>query len=597
MYIIFDPTNEKYKNIKGGVAENSTVRFFVESDADKITMEFYGDNRLIARLFTKNDGGFTLETSFEKGLYFYKLKAELNGEAHVFGASEKLNAVENGAPWQLTVYPADYCTPEWIKGGIIYQIFPDRFCRDGAFTVPEGKIARYDWGGTPTFRSSDGIVRNNEFFGGNFKGIKKKLDYLKSLGVTAVYLNPICESYSSHRYDTGDYMAIDRVLGSESDFADMVGEANKQGIRFIFDGVFNHVGADSKYFNKYGNYDSVGAYQSQNSPYYNWFTFRNFPDDYESWWDFKNLPSIKKTCEEFQSFVSGDGGVLQHWLSLGFNGVRLDVADELTDEFILKIRGKLKRESADNLLIGEVWEDATNKIAYGIRRKYFTDGELDSVMNYPLKDAICDYLLSGKTDYLEQVICEQINNYPKPALDCLMNVLSTHDSVRAITLFGRKTPVYNKDEMAGEKLTAEEYNRGKAKLKCASVLQFFLYGVPAVYYGDEEGLEGDLDPYNRRCFDWDNMDEDLLSHYRKISKIRLDNKEILAYGQTNIETAFDGLFVFGRESTKGKLIIAVNAGNNEYKLKTDRKAEDLYGGSVGYETLIPPLGFVVLKAV
>ncbi len=608
MYIKYNPLDEKYKSITGGVAENTAVRFFVESDADELKMSVCSDNRLIALCFEKKDDGFHLEKSFERGLYFYRLIALKEGKEVVFAADNNLlpeavpfSGIDGGYgyscgvfDWQLTVYAEDYVTPDVVKGGIIYQIFPDRFCRSGDFWVSDGKIARYDWGGLPTFRSPDGVVRNNEFFGGNFKGIESKLDYLSSLNVTCVYLNPVCKSYSSHRYDTGDYMQPDEVLGTAEDMQKVALEGGKRGIRFIFDGVFNHTGADSKYFNKYGNYDSVGAYQSTLSPYFDWYSFREYPDDYDSWWNFKTLPAIRKDCENFQSFVCDKGGVLDYWLKVGFKGVRLDVADELTDDFIKKIRATIKRESADNLLIGEVWEDATNKIAYGIRRRYFVDGELDSVMNYPLKDAICDFVLSGNCDFLARTVREQINNYPKAALDCLMNVLSTHDSARAITLFGRKTAIYNKDEMAGEKLSPEEYNRGKLRLKCASVVQFFLYGIPTVYYGDEEGLEGDLDPYNRRCFNWDNPDEELLTHYRKIAKIRTEYKNVLAKGDTKIVYEKGGLFVFSRTSGNGSLLIAVNVSQTAYILNTDENAVDLYGGKGGKSFELKPYEFCII---
>lgn len=595
MFLTFDPLDEKYKSVTGGVAENCSVRFFVQSDADAVEMLVYGDNGLIARCFEKSDDGFALETAFGRGLYFYKIKAVFPCGGKVFGAGKNLCAEADGEFWQLTVCPSDYSTPDFIKGGIIYQIFPDRFCRSGDFTVGKNKVARYDWGGVPTFRSPDGEVYNNEFFGGNFKGIKEKFDYLESLGVTAVYLNPVCESYSSHRYDTGDYMTVDPVLGSDSDLKEMLAEGEKRGIRFIFDGVFNHTGADSRYFNKYKNYDSVGAYESPSSKYFSWYAFRSFPDDYECWWNFKTLPSIKKDSADFQSFVTGDSGVLKHWIGFGFRGVRLDVADELTDDFIKKIRARLKAESADNLLIGEVWEDATNKIAYGIRRTYFSEGELDSVMNYPLKDAICDFVLSGNCDFLARTITGQINNYPKAALDCLMNVLSTHDSVRAITLFGRKTAITDKDSMAAEKLSRGEYLRGKARLKCASAVQFFLYGVPTIYYGDEEGLEGDLDPYNRRCFDWDNPDEELVAHYGKLAEIRLNNRETLAKGKTKIVLADKGLFVYSRGEGQSKLVVAANAGNETFALKTNERAIDLYGGAKGTVFEIKAGGFVVLR--
>lgn len=592
----FNPLDVKHKNITGGVPENHSVLFSVESDAEWMEMILYGDNGPISRLFSRSGENFSLELSLKRGLYFYKIIAYYECGVTVYGADEKLMSTENGECWQLTVFSADYSTPEWIKGGIIYQIFPDRFYRSGDFTVGKNKVARYDWGGTPVFRSPDGIVRNNEFFGGNIKGITEKLDYLSSLGVTAVYLNPVCESYSSHRYDTGDYLKIDSVLGTEADVKTMTDEGEKRGIRFIFDGVFNHTGAGSRYFNKYGDYDSQGAYSSKQSPYYDWYTFRNYPDDYECWWDFKTLPSIKKDSVSFQSFITEKGGVLSYWTGLGFKGVRLDVADELTDDFIKKIRKSLKAESADNLLIGEVWEDATNKIAYGVRRKYFCDGELDSVMNYPLKDAIVDFILSGNCKLLESTVRTQINNYPKTALDCLMNVLSTHDSVRAITLFGRKTPVCDKDEMATEKLTRAEYLRGCARLKCASVLQFFLYGVPSVYYGDEAGLEGDLDPYNRRCYNWNDQDKELLAHYERLATLRGDNADVLKDGKTEILHAHGGAFIFARRNELGSLIVAVNVGGQTLTVSAPTCLTELYGGAYGKNFDLEPYGFLILKA-
>jgi len=596
MFFKYDPLNEIYKSVTGGVAENTSVRFFVRTDAERAEMLLYGDNGLISLLLEKCDDGFCTRTSLDRGLYFYKFKVTDGKESVIYGADENNYALCDGAFFQLTVCPSDYVTPDSFKGGVIYQIFPDRFYRQGDFTVPDGKIARYDWGGTPTFRAHDGIVYNNEFFGGNFRGIKEKLDYISSLGITALYLNPISKSYSSHRYDTGDYLIPDPVLGSYEDFHDLALEARKRGIRLIYDGVFNHTGADSRYFNRYGNYSDGGAYRDRFSPYYEWYTFRNYPDDYECWWNFPNLPSVKKDCESYQSFICGKNGVLEYWLKAGFGGVRLDVADELTDDFIKKIRARVKSESVDNPLIGEVWEDATNKIAYGVRRRYFTDGELDSVMNYPLRDAICDYVLGGDCSFLVSVIRSQINNYPKAALDCLMNIISTHDSVRAITLFGRKDVIVDKDKMAGERLTADEYNRGKARLICASVVQFFLYGVPSIYYGDEEGLSGNLDPYNRRCYDWDNPDKELLAHYRKISDIRKNNRAALKDGKTEVLFAEKGVLIFSRGAADEKLIVAVNVGFKSHIVSLSRRSVDLYSGKAGLKFDLIPQSFLILKA-
>lgn len=572
MLFSFDALNDFHKSVKGGVEENCPVTFRVRSDFKEVVLHLYSDNEHIDRLFEKSGDVFTLELRLKRGLYFYYFSSD----GLIFGADENLCASAGSSEkWQLTVYAEGYATPDWIKGGVIYQIFPDRFCRSGDFSVGAGKVARKDWGGLPTYRSDDGKVRNNEFFGGNFKGIESKLDYLKKLNVTAVYLNPVCKSYSSHRYDTGDYLVADEVLGTFEDFVRLAEKAEKKGIRFIFDGVFNHTGAGSRYFNKYKDYGSGGAYNDPDSPYVEWYDFISYPDEYACWWGFKTLPQIKKDSASFQRFVAGEDGVISKWLSYKISGIRLDVVDELTDDFTKKIRCALKSESADNLLIGEVWEDATNKMAYGVRRKYFTDGELDSVMNYPLANAIFSFVLSGDCKQLKNTVLTQINNYPPCALNTLMNVLSTHDSPRAITVLGRRRVITDKDEMSGEKLDRFEYSRGKERLMCASVLQFCLYGVPSVYYGDEEGLEGDLDPYNRRCFDWDNPDEQLTDHYVRLSDIRKNNGVFIC-GDTKILHAENGLFVFARENEKQKITVAVNVGLHAKELTFASEVTHLY---------------------
>ena len=592
MHFEYNPLKKRYKSVIGGVCEKHTVRFFVCTDAKSVTLCIFADNERIERLMAKVKGGFQVEISLNSGLYFYCFIAD----GVRWGRDDNLLATPTENCYQLTVYPNDYKTPDWIKGGIIYQIFPDRFCKEGDFSVGTGKVKREDWGGEPTYRSPDGKVRNNEFFGGNFKGIQSKLDYIKELGVNAIYLNPISKSYSSHRYDTGDYTQPDPVLGTVQDFKNLTNSAKQKQIYFILDGVFNHTGAGSKYFNKYEEYDSIGAFNDKNSPYYNWYTFYSHPCEYASWWGFKTLPSIKKDSKEFQRFVLEKGGVIDTWLDWGVRGVRLDVVDELKDSFVYKIRLALKSRG-DNMLIGEVWEDATNKIAYGERRKYFSGGELDSVMNYPLRDAIVNFLITSNNEYLIRVVGEQINNYPKPALDCLMNILSTHDSVRIINLLGSTNLKTNKDEMANERLTFIEYERGKSREILASVLQFCLYGVPSVYYGDEAGLQGNLDPYNRRCYDWQNQDKTLLSHYQRLAKIRRDNNAF-ATGETTVIPCGDKhLFIFTRQSEEELIYVAVNSGNHAKQLKFDQEFCDLYANKHGKEFSLNGMGFLILKQI
>ncbi|MBP5373043.1 MAG: glycoside hydrolase family 13 protein, partial [Clostridia bacterium] len=496
MHFYYDPLSTAFKSVTGGIPENYNLTINVKSDAAKVSIVLFRDGS-VERSYPmqKAEGGFfTFEHSFKHGLYWYYFIAD----GLRFGKSCDLLA-EEGSFWsfQLTVYKRSYNAPDSAKGGIIYQIFPDRFKNLGDFDVAKGKIKRTDWGGLPTYRSADGKVYNNEFFGGNFKGITAKLDYLKSLNVSIVYLNPISKAYSSHRYDTSDYLSFDPVLGSEDDLKEMLSEGKKRGISFVFDGVFNHTGADSIYFNRYKTFKGKGAYQGEESEYYNWYCFRRFPDVYESWWGFESLPSIDKNSKSFQSFITEK--VIPKYLSLGFSGVRLDVVDELTETFVKGIRSAIKKGDKEGLVIGEVWEDATNKIAYGYRRHYFCGDELDSVMNYPLKDAIVNYISSGNLSEIVNTFKEQVNNFPKTALDTLMNVLSTHDTSRIITVFGRTSVQTDKDLMKFEKLEGEDLERGKRLAKLAYAITCTVYGLPSVYYGDEAGVWGDLDPYNRKC--------------------------------------------------------------------------------------------------
>lgn len=656
MYLKFNPLNRLYKSVRGGVKENTPFRICVLSDAENVTLEIFcasapacdcageargvktasgdagsfsvlpADSRGINEKSGKNkEDGFLFFTEasdvraenikifeffieLKRGLYYYRF----NADGVLFGAGNELDAIEEtdrntSKSWQLTVYPADYSVPEWIKGGVIYQIFPDRFCKKGDFSVGKDKQKRADWGGEPKFRDADGVVRNNEFFGGNFEGIISKLGYIKSLGVTVIYLNPIFTAYSSHRYDTGDYMSVDDVLGGDEAFFRFLKACEKEDIKVIIDGVFNHVGAGSRYFNKYGDYgEKSGAYRDKNSPYYEWFVFRNYPDDYESWWGFKNLPSINKNCNSFQNFIAGDGGVLEKYLKAGVYGVRLDVADELTDEFILKIKSKLD-SFGDRLLIGEVWEDATSKIAYGVRRAYFTGGELHSVMNYPLKDAIIDYVKTGKSELLASTVREQINNYPLPALNALMNSLSTHDTVRIINALGRNKPIENKADMADNYLTEAEYEKGKKLLKLCAVLQYFLYGVPSLYYGDEEGLQGDLDPYNRRCFNWENIDNGLIALFSALAAVRRD-LPVFKDGKCETIIADGGLFGFSRSIKNLGIAVFVNTDWYTHTVTLSRGALelDIFGqvkekafsarerDDLGTDFEIPPESFKVL---
>ena len=310
-------------------------------------------------------------TPTTSGLYFYyfDLYTDFRKICRGPGAEGHLTWVLEDS-WQLTVYEPDFQTPDWIKSGTMYQIFPDRFYEgDPDKTMPfADRIYRADKEGEPYFwptEQPEGYL-NMDYFGGDFLGIQKKLPYLKGLGVTCIYLNPIFEAHANHRYNTADYLKADPLLGTNEDFAALCKEASRQGIRIILDGVFSHTGSDSRYFNREGRYGPGGAYRDRHSPYRSWYDFDSgYACGYRSWWGFETLPEVEEESPSYIDFVCGPGGVIDTWLGLGASGFRLDVADELPDDFIEKIRAAIKAHGADKLLIGEVWEDATTTEGWG----------------------------------------------------------------------------------------------------------------------------------------------------------------------------------------------------------------------------------------
>lgn len=591
----YSPIIKEYKSLIGAIDVEEKLLIRVISDAKWVNILIAKDGdgyNCYSMTKDESKGGFFVQLeNLTQGLYFYHFESNEG----LFGAGNDLWAVKGTynyyRDYQLTVTCKDYQTTDILKGGLIYQIFPDRFKRGGTATIGQGKVLCKNWGATPTYRNHEGLVLNNEFFGGDFKGILQKLYYLKGLGVTVVYLNPIVKAYSSHRYDTGDYLQVDPLLGTEEDLKTLLMAANKMGIDFIFDGVYNHTGADSKYFNKTGSYDEVGAYNSKESKYYDWYDFYNYPDGYNSWWGFENLPTIKKNSESFQNFICEK--VLPHYFEMGFKGVRLDVVDELTDDFVVKIRKVAKKYKA--VVIGEVWEDATNKYSYGVRRKYFLGQELDSVMNYQLKDAICDFLINKRTDYLVYVLTTQVNNYPKCALDSLMNLLSSHDTVRIINMLGRKQVITDKDKLKDVTLFDEELQRGKTLAKIAYAIAFTVYGSPSIYYGDEVGLTGDLDPYNRRCFPWGKEDKEYLKFFKTLGKIRT-TESLFATGSFSIMYYDKQIIVYERNDGENRIVVAANVSSTEVKLHFTKPLINLMENKdKQYTFILNPESFLILK--
>ena len=461
------------------------------------------------------------------GIYWYRFRLQLaGGEAYLTRQADgsAACAATPGAAWQLTCYEAGYTTPDWLAGGIIYQIFPDRFAASAKAkdTVPADRVMHTAWEEELVWQADkQGQIRNNDFYGGDLKGIEEKLDYLASLGVTCLYLNPIFESHSNHRYDTADYTRIDPLLGDEADLRSLCAAAKERGIRVILDGVFSHTGSDSVYFNREGRYLPVGAYNTPDSPYAPWYRFKCWPNEYNSWWGFRTLPEVEELSPAFMDYINGENGIAARWLAAGASGWRLDVADELPDEFLEALRRRVKAVDSAALVLGEVWEDASNKESYGHRRRYLLGRQLDSVMNYPFRSAVLDFVKDGGGEEFFHRIMDVVENYPPQTLRLLMNHIGTHDTERALTLLGGEDAAgRGRSWQAEQRLTPSQRELGLRRLRLATLLQFALPGVPSIYYGDEAGMEGYKDPFNRRPYPWGQEDAILVEWHRRLGAAR-----------------------------------------------------------------------------
>ncbi len=476
---------------------------------------------------------------------------------------------ENVQSWQLTVYE-ESSTPAWFGCGVVYQIFPDRFCRlelpDPAGMVGSRTIHE-NWSDLPDWRpDAQGEVRNCDFFGGSLQGILSKLDDLADFGVTVLYLNPVFESASNHRYNTADYRAIDPMLGTEDDFHHLCQEAKRRGIRVILDGVFNHTGSQSRYFNADGFYSDTGAAQSPDSPYYHWYSFHPWPADYDAWWGIRTLPAVREDAPDYRDFIiRGQDSVVRHWLRAGASGWRLDVADELPDDFIGEIRTAMEETAPDSFLLGEVWEDATTKIAYSMRRRYLLGQELHGVMNYPFRTALIAYLLGGDADEFRETLESLRENYPPHAFYSLMNFLSTHDTPRILTVLGADHVPDSKEERAVFRLSPARQQLGLKRLRLAALVLFTFPGAPTVYYGDEAGMEGWEDPFNRAGYPWGQEDSELKSFFSKLAHLRRE-QPALQTGQLHWRWTAGSLLVFARELDGQLLTTVVNAADTPQTL-------------------------------
>ncbi len=557
--------------------------------AERVTMRIWHDStqtrsehpcELVEFADATDDFAVTLELS-RLGVGLYYLDFRVDGTVHGYigrdgGFVCEAHEVKST---QLTVYSRDFKTPERFRGGMIYQIFPDRFARSGRVEkIPEGRVFNPDWEhGVPQFAEKPGgEVANNEFFGGDLWGIADRLDYIKSLGVDTLYLCPIFRAASNHRYDTGDYAEIDPLLGGEAAFEHLLAELKKRGMKLILDGVFNHTGADSRYFNKFSTYPGVGACHSKRSKFHKWYCFEDFPGKYRCWWGVKILPAVNSEEPSWREFICGEKGIVRHYLRKGIDGWRLDVADELSDVFLEELRAAAKAEDSEAIVLGEVWEDASNKVAYDKRRRYFQGGQLDSVMNYPLKEGVIDFILSGDSTRLREVSQTLWRHYPRGVSHVLMNFLGTHDTERILTVLADEgTRWMTNAELSTFRLSPLKHSLATDRLRLAWALLCAFPGVPCLYYGDEVGMEGGRDPFNRLPFVPNHGDSELTHFFRRIGTIRRSEPVFASGGFELVETGDSGQLVFIREDERTRLVVAANLTMREHIIEFERAPERL----------------------
>lgn len=579
-----DSYDEDFRCPAGSVENGTEVRFSIASfgGVAKAELILYGDELSITLPMEHRGNMFTCTyTPDTPAALWYRFHLYTDdGEKWLCPDSDGHCGVEadDGAEgFRFTVYLKGFETPEWFRSGIMYQIFPDRFGFSHDGTAEHGIEYHRALGQTPQLhgsiseaprwqaREGEADYAPDDFYGGTLKGITAKLPYLKGLGISIIYLNPIVEARSNHRYDTSDYSRVDPILGSNSDYVNLCAEAEGLGIRIINDGVFSHTGADSVYFNRFGNYDSLGACQGESSEYYPWYSFRSFPADYKCWWDFKDLPEVNELDDRWQNYiVSGRDSVVRKWLRMGASGWRIDVADELPDEVLGLIRKCAKEEKPDALILGEVWEDAVLQISYGKRRNYALGHSLDTVMNYPFRTAVLDFA-RGKADAYElrDFLLNQQHNYPKPMYPALMNLLGTHDVERLHTVLALDYDIksLSRSEQAKIVISEDKAAHATSLQKLCAAIQYFVPGVPCLYYGDEECLDGGRDPFNRAPFE--PSCDGLHNFYARLAEIR-NSSPVFKYGDIKISTPSPDVIIMSRQWESVRFACVINRSGSAF---------------------------------
>lgn len=696
--------NHEVKKISSN-SENATYIFSLKIPMDigwienvKIVIEDTEDKKIYNMNYVKNCDEislFELQITLQtKAIYHYYFsfdssKYDEPQNNHIYKKINKTgsNSISIEEMWKLSV---NFDVPDWAQGGIMYHIFLDRY-RRGSKEILENKLNKVvhkSWDEPTMVGPNEDGMWNIDFFGGDFEGIEETLSYLEKLGVDIIYISPIVESQSNHGYDTADYLKISSYAGNDENLKSLCQKAHEKGMKIILDGVFNHVGNDSKYFNQCNHYNEIGAFQSDKSKYSNFFrknpnnapkdkkwyiinrdielkdvpisndelerikcsilekdiltnkwqlidsqgfkhgisdefiesiSYALKPNEFDYWWGMVNMPECDGNSKDWQNYIYGVGGVIDHWFNLGIDGLRLDVADELTDEFIEGIRSAARRNKPDAFVIGEVWENPMRmKSPSKMKnpnlkvRGYVVDGKgLDSVMNYQWVDALIRYFKYSDCQKLKDKLQEIFSEYPDDTINSLMNFTSTHDISRAIEIFGVKdgfqNPVMSKwawdleiENYSWAKthnITKYEYKKGKEIFKTYLYCLAFLPGTISIFYGDEVGMAGIGNLANRGPYPWKKRDKDLLNFMRNLMSIR-KSESFLKKAKCRVLKIDSEQFIFERFNENNKILVAVSISNNETKLEIPVEYENAIVISKNKncdKNSLAPLGAIVLK--
>ncbi|MBR0507803.1 MAG: glycoside hydrolase family 13 protein [Clostridia bacterium] len=562
-----------YKFPFGAVRTGETVSLRVDGDP----------SAMVELLLYLPDGPVTLPMRRDGDAYRAEFTApavpcrmgygfRINGR--YFGAdSGEARFADTPQTYGLTVYDGAFETPEWFRHAVVYQIFPDRFfCSDRARFLRAASDYRAtgrpifvhdDWNETPYYTPHGGAkdYAPDDYFGGDLSGIREKLPYIASLGVTCIYLNPIFEAHSNHRYNTADYHTIDPLLGTNDDFKALCDAAKAYGVRIVLDGVFSHTGDDSIYFDRYHRYNTHGACESKDSPYYPWYRFYDWPETYECWWNFKTLPDVEETEPSYADFIQGGNGVLRKWLSLGASGWRLDVADELPDSFIRGVRRSIKDFDPDAVLIGEVWDNCATKFGPEGRRGYVNGDELDAPMNYQFREPAIEFLNGRKDAYwFAETQNRLLEDYPKPFMDACLNLLGSHDTERVKTALtgAPDARTLTRAQQLAHRPDAAALARAAERVALGYALMAVLPGVPCIYYGDEAGMTGMSDPLNRGAFPWGREDGALTGRVKALMRLHRES-DAIKNGSTRIAAIGRQTVCVIRQSEAETLLLFANA--------------------------------------